>query len=110
MKAESRKRYNAIKRIADKNNYRIALRGYGLYKDYKVVIGIALAPAGSGITAKCDINDELQSDYAAGYDCANSDSFSGTPQSLEIESNKIEDIEGIPDSANPDKLNYNIDY
>ena len=64
----------------------------------------------SGITAKCDINDELQTDYAAGYDCANSDSFSGTPQSLEIESNKIEDIEGIPDSANPDKLNYNIDY
>ena len=64
----------------------------------------------SGITAKCDINDELRTDYAAGYDCANSDSFSGTPHSLEIESNKIEDIEGIPDSANPDKLNYNIDY
>ena len=63
-----------------------------------------------GITAKCDINNELQTDYAAGYDCANSDSFSGTPLSMEIEANKIEDIEGIPYSANPDKLNYNIDY
>lgn len=63
-----------------------------------------------GINTKCDINKELQTDYAAGYDCANSDSFSGTPYSMEIESNKIEDIEGIPDSANPDKLKYNIDY
>jgi predicted outer membrane repeat protein len=63
-----------------------------------------------GITAKCDINNELQTDYAAGYNCSNSDSFSGTPQSMEVEADKIEDIEGIPDSANPDKLNYNIDY
>ena len=63
-----------------------------------------------GITAKCDINNELQTDYAAGYNCSNSDSFSGTPLSMEIEANKIEDIEGIPYSANPDKLNYNIDY
>ena len=64
----------------------------------------------SGVKAKCDINNELQTDYAAGYDCANSDSFSGTPQSMEIETAKIEDIGGIPESANPDKLNYNIDY
>ena len=64
----------------------------------------------SGVKAKCDINNELQTDYAAGYDCANSDSFSGTPQSMEIEANKVEDIAGIPDSVNPDKLNYNIDY
>ena len=63
-----------------------------------------------GITAKCNINKVLQTDYAAGYDCSNSDSFSGTPSSMEIEANKIEDIEGIPDSANPDKLKYNIDY
>ena len=52
----------------------------------------------------------MQSDYAAGYDCANSDTFSGTPQSMEIETNEIEDIKGIPDNANPDKLKYNIDY
>ena len=63
-----------------------------------------------GISARCDINNELQTDYAAGYNCSNSDSFSGTPQSMEIEANKVEDIEGIPDSANPDKLKYNIDY
>ncbi len=63
-----------------------------------------------GINAKCDINNELQTDYAAGYECASSDSFSGTPESMEIEANKVEDIAGIPDSVNPDKLTYNIDY
>ena len=63
-----------------------------------------------GITAKCDMNNELQTDYAAGYNCSSSDSFSGTPQSLEIEAHKVEDIGGIPDYANPDKLKYNIDY
>ena len=56
------------------------------------------------------MNNELQTDYAAGYNCSSSDSFSGTPQSLEIEAHKVEDIGGIPDYANPDKLKYNIDY
>ena len=63
-----------------------------------------------GIESNCNLNKELQSKYAAGYDCVNKDSFEGTPESMEIDANKITDIQGIPDRANPDKLVYNIDY
>ena len=63
-----------------------------------------------GIQTKCIINKELQSKYAAGYDCSNSDIFEGIPESMEIDANKIKDIEGIPDRANPTKIVYNIDY
>ena len=69
-----------------------------------------LAETLNGIEAECNLNEELQTEYAAGYDCANSDSFEGTPESMEIEINEIKDIQGIPDNANPDKLVYNIDY
>ena len=63
-----------------------------------------------GIKTQCTINKELQSIYAAGYDCTNSDTFEGIPESMEIEANKIKDIQGFPDRANPDILVYNIDY
>ena len=64
----------------------------------------------SGIQVDCVLNEDLQSDYAAGFDCANSDSFSGTPTEMEIETSEIEDIQGIRENANPKKLSYKIDY
>ena len=64
----------------------------------------------SGIQVDCVLNEDLQSDYAAGFDCSNTDSFSGTPSEMEIETSEIEDIQGIPENANPKKLSYKIDY
>lgn len=64
----------------------------------------------SGIQVDCVLNGDLQSDYAAGFDCSNTDSFSGTPSEMEIETSEIEDIQGIPENANPKKLSYKIDY
>ena len=58
----------------------------------------------------CSLNSTLQSDLAAGYDCSNIDSFSGTPTGMEILTEEIGDISGIHENGNPDKLKYKIDF
>ena len=58
----------------------------------------------------CDLNETLQNDYVAGYNCANLDNISDTPFAMNIISRSICDIKGIPENADPDKLNYNTDY
>ena len=64
----------------------------------------------SGVKVDCKLNNTLQSDYAAGYDCANNDTITGTPKSMELETSEISGIQGIPENANPEKLTYKIDY
>ena len=64
----------------------------------------------NNIEVKCDLIETLQSDYAAGYNCANIDNFSGSPFAMKIITRSITDIQGIPEDADPDKLKYNIDY
>ena len=64
----------------------------------------------NNIEVKCDLIETLQSDYAAGYNCANIDNFSGSPFAMKIITKSITDIQGIPEDADPDKLKYNIDY
>ena len=64
----------------------------------------------NNIEVKCDLIETLQSDYAAGYNCANIDNISGSPFAMKIITRSITDIQGIPEDANPDKLKYNIDY
>ena len=62
------------------------------------------------IEVECDLNETLQSDYAAGYNCANLDNISDTPFAMKIITNSANDIQGIPENSNPDKLKYSIDY
>ena len=62
------------------------------------------------IEVKCDLNETLQSDYAAGYNCANLDNITDTPIAMKLITSSTNDIQGIPENADPDKLNYNIDY
>ena len=64
----------------------------------------------NNIEVKCDLIETLQSDYAAGYNCANIDNISGSPFTMKIITRSITDIQGIPEDADPDKLKYNIDY
>ena len=63
----------------------------------------------SGLAVSCNLNKSLETDLAGGYDCTNSD-IKGTPVSMEIETDEISDISGIPENANPEKLTSNIDY
>jgi hypothetical protein len=62
------------------------------------------------IEVKCDLNETLLSDYGAGYNCANSDNISDTPIGMKLITSSINEIQGIPEDADPDKLNYNKDY
>lgn len=62
-----------------------------------------------GVEVTCDLNKELETDLAAGYDCINSN-IKGTPISVVLQKDDIENISGIPDNANPAKLKSNIDY
>ena len=64
----------------------------------------------TGVKVDCKLNSTLQTDYAAGYDCTNTDTISGTPSSMELETSEITDIQGIPENANPVKLLYKVDY
>ena len=59
---------------------------------------------------KCDLIESLESDYAAGYNCANLDNISDTPIAMKLITRSTDEIQGIPENADPDKLNYNIDY
>ena len=64
----------------------------------------------TGVKVDCKLNSTLQTDYAAGYDCTNTDIISGTPNSMELETSEITNIQGIPENANPSKLFYKVDY
>ena len=63
----------------------------------------------SGIKTGCNLNQDLKTSKAAGYDCSNTDSFSGTPSAMELETDDIDNIQGIPANANPAKMNNNVD-
>ena len=64
----------------------------------------------SGVGVSCSLNQTLQTEKSAGYDCKNSDSITGTPKGMELETDEIDDIQGIPDNANPDKMDNTVDY
>ena len=64
----------------------------------------------SGVNVGCTLNQTLQTSKSAGYDCKNSDSISGTPKGMELETDDITNIQGIPDNANPDKMDNTVDY
>ena len=64
----------------------------------------------SGVNVGCTLNQTLQTEKSAGYDCKNSDSISGTPKGMELETDDIDNIQGIPDNANPDKMDNTVDY
>ena len=49
-------------------------------------------------------NSNLQTDLAAWYNCSNRYRFSGTPIGMEIETDHVENISGIRENGNPDKL------
>ena len=63
----------------------------------------------SGINTGCNLNQDLKTSKAAGYDCSNTDSFTGTPSAMELETDDIDNIQGIPPNANPAKMNNNVD-
>ena len=62
------------------------------------------------IPVLCNLNQELKSNYAAGYDCSNTVSISGTPTDMKIETEYLEDISGIPDNNDQEYLKGIIDY
>ena len=64
----------------------------------------------NNIEVKCDLDETLQTDYAAGYNCANIDNITVSPFAMKIISKSITDIQGIPEDADPNRLKYNIDY
>ena len=64
----------------------------------------------SGVGVSCSLNQTLQTEKSAGYDCKNSDSITGTPKGMELETDDIDNIQGIPDNANPDKMDNTVDY
>ena len=69
----------------------------------------SLDSTASGIGTTCKLNQTLQTSSAAGYDCSNTGSVSGTPKSMELETDDLDSIQGVPDNANPDKMNNKID-
>jgi len=64
----------------------------------------------SGVGVSCSLNQTLQTEKSAGYDCKNSGSITGTPKGMELETDEIDNIQGIPDNANPDKMDNTVDY
>ena len=56
------------------------------------------------------MNKDLQTSITTGYDCSNTGSITGTPKSMELETDDIDIIWGIPDNANLDKMNNKLDY
>ena len=69
----------------------------------------SLDSTASGVGVGCKLNTTLQTSTAAGYDCSNTGSVSGTPKSMELETDDLDNIQGVPDNANPDKMNNKID-
>ena len=64
----------------------------------------------SSIPVLCNLNQTLQTNSSAGYDCSNNGTISGTPSKMEIETEDITDISGIPENKNQEELKGNIDY
>jgi len=64
----------------------------------------------SSISVLCNLNETLQTNLSAGYDCSNNGTISGTPSKMEIETENITDISGIPENKNQEELKGNIDY
>ena len=64
----------------------------------------------SSVPVSCKLNQTLKTDLAAGYNCENTKEISGTPSGMEIETDDLNDISGIPENGNPDKLKTKIDY
>jgi hypothetical protein len=64
----------------------------------------------SSIPVLCNLNQTLQTNSSAGYDCSNNGTISGTPSKMEIETEDIEDISGIPENKNQEELKGSIDY
>jgi len=64
----------------------------------------------NSIQADCNLNENLKSELAAGYECSNSDEITGTPLEMELETPEISNIQGIPENANPNKLKNKVDY
>lgn len=64
------------------------------------------------VQTDCELNKNLKSDWAAGYDCSNSDSFKGISSSMMLNEPEIDNIQGIPEKKYLDtnKLNYKADY
>ena len=62
------------------------------------------------IPVSCALNDSLKTDLAAGYDCSNTGTISGTPSGMVLVTDDIGNISGIPDNLNPAQLNNSIDY
>ena len=64
----------------------------------------------SSVPVSCKLNQTLKTDLAAGYNCENTKEISGTPSGMEIETDDLNDISGIPENGNLDKLKPKIDY
>ena len=62
------------------------------------------------IAVSCNLNSHLQTDLAAWYNCSNRYRFSGTPLGMEIETDHVENISGIRENGNPDKLKSKTNY
>ena len=55
-------------------------------------------------------NAESEFDTAVGLNCLTDKDANGVPEGMELNTDNIEDIAGIPDDADPSKLNYAVDY
>ena len=62
------------------------------------------------IPISCAVNETLKTDIAAGYECSNSASITGTPSGVKIMTDEIENISGIPENLNLEEIKNNIDY
>ena len=64
----------------------------------------------SGFEIGCNLDKNLQTNKAAGYNCQNKQTPRGIPKSMKIETDNIYIIQGIPDNANPYKMNNKMNY
>ena len=49
-------------------------------------------------------------DTAVGLNCLTTQDANGVPEGMQLNTDNIENISGIPDDADPSKLNYAVDY
>ena len=60
------------------------------------------------LPATCNVKTAF--DFACGFNCGTDREVNGKPRGMELNTDSISDISGIPDNADPSKLNYSIDY
>ena len=58
----------------------------------------------------CDNIKEIETETAIGLNCLTSEEINGTPAGMQIITDDINSIGGIPEDADPDKLKSNVDY